>query len=111
MKDVYGQRNVILMAYVLMLQTSSQYICFVVQAGKGGDLTHDETTIITGALELTEKTARDAMTPITNAFSLDLDANLNLWVSGFLFCSLHHVLCTLYALPPTSISIMQGDLE
>ncbi|EXB67773.1 DUF21 domain-containing protein [Morus notabilis] len=48
------------------------------EAGKGGDLTHDETTIITGALELTEKTAKDAMTPIANAFSLDLDATLNL---------------------------------
>ncbi|XP_035546936.1 DUF21 domain-containing protein At1g47330 isoform X3 [Juglans regia] len=48
------------------------------EAGKGGDLTHDETTIITGALELTEKTAKDAMTPISNAFSLDLDANLDL---------------------------------
>ncbi|KAB1220591.1 hypothetical protein CJ030_MR3G015844 [Morella rubra] len=48
------------------------------EAGKGGDLTHDETTIITGALELTEKTAKDAMTPIANAFSLDLDANLTL---------------------------------
>ncbi|KAH9623220.1 hypothetical protein KSS87_017368 [Heliosperma pusillum] len=48
------------------------------EAGKGGDLTHDETTIITGALELTEKTAKDAMTLISKAFSLDLDANLNL---------------------------------
>lgn len=48
------------------------------EAGKGGDLTHDETTIITGALELTEKTAKDAMTAISNAFSLDLDAKLNL---------------------------------
>ncbi|KAJ8762332.1 hypothetical protein K2173_007490 [Erythroxylum novogranatense] len=48
------------------------------EAGKGGDLTHDETTIITGALELTEKTAKDAMTPIAKAFSLDLDATLNL---------------------------------
>ncbi|PON83373.1 CBS domain containing protein [Trema orientale] len=48
------------------------------EAGKGGDLTHDETTIIAGALELTEKTAKDAMTPISNAFSLDLDATLNL---------------------------------
>ncbi|KAF4366102.1 hypothetical protein G4B88_025773 [Cannabis sativa] len=48
------------------------------EAEKGGDLTHDETTIITGALELIEKTAKDAMTPISNAFSLDLDANLNL---------------------------------
>lgn len=58
-------------------------IWFVIQAGKGGDLTHDETTIIAGALELTEKTAKDAMTPISNAFSLDLDAPLNLWVCRF----------------------------
>ncbi|CAN7105251.1 DUF21 domain-containing protein At1g47330 [Brassica rapa] len=48
------------------------------EAGKGGDLTTDETSIITGALELTEKTAKDAMTPISNAFSLDLDSTLNL---------------------------------
>ncbi|KAL5558047.1 hypothetical protein UlMin_034258 [Ulmus minor] len=48
------------------------------EAGKGGTLTHDETTIIAGALELTEKTAKDAMTPISNAFSLDLDAPLTL---------------------------------
>ncbi|KAI5426823.1 DUF21 domain-containing protein, variant 3 [Lathyrus oleraceus] len=48
------------------------------EAGKGGDLTHDETTIIAGALELTEKTAKDAMTPISKAFYLDLDATLNL---------------------------------
>lgn len=27
----------------------------VSQAGKGGELTHDETTIISGALDLTEK--------------------------------------------------------
>lgn len=47
-------------------------------------MTHDETTIITGALELTEKTAKDAMTPISKAFSLDLDATLNLWVYEFL---------------------------
>eukprot|EP00262_Sarcandra_glabra_P015226 TRINITY_DN4640_c0_g2_i1.p1 TRINITY_DN4640_c0_g2~~TRINITY_DN4640_c0_g2_i1.p1 ORF type:complete len:551 (+),score=79.35 TRINITY_DN4640_c0_g2_i1:35-1654(+) len=47
------------------------------EAGKGGDLTHDETTIIAGALELTEKTAKDAMTPISQAFSLDLDGTLD----------------------------------
>lgn len=47
------------------------------EAGKGGDLTRDETTIITGALELTEKTVKDAMTPISNAFTLDLDGVLN----------------------------------
>ncbi|KAE8100230.1 hypothetical protein FH972_018152 [Carpinus fangiana] len=62
------------------------------EAGKGGDLTHDETTIINGALELTAKTAKDAMTPISNAFSLDLDSNLDLWVSGFIFCFLHRVI-------------------
>lgn len=27
----------------------------LLQAGKGGELTHDETTIISGALDLTEK--------------------------------------------------------
>lgn len=48
------------------------------EAGKGGDLTHDETTIIAGALEMTLKTAKDAMTPISKAFSLDLDATLTL---------------------------------
>ncbi|XP_019189829.1 PREDICTED: DUF21 domain-containing protein At1g47330-like [Ipomoea nil] len=48
------------------------------KAGKGGDLTHDETTIIAGALELTEKTAKDAMTPISKAFSVDLDGTLDL---------------------------------
>ncbi|XP_065849224.1 DUF21 domain-containing protein At1g47330-like isoform X2 [Euphorbia lathyris] len=48
------------------------------EAGKGRDLTHDETTIIAGALELTEKTEKNAMTPISKAFSLDLDANHNL---------------------------------
>ncbi|PHT83241.1 DUF21 domain-containing protein [Capsicum annuum] len=50
------------------------------KAEKGGDLTHDETTIITGALESMEKTAKDAMTPISKAFSLDLDGTLNLWI-------------------------------
>lgn len=47
------------------------------QAGKGGELTHDETTIISGALDLTEKTARDAMTPLSRVFSLDLNAKLD----------------------------------
>ncbi|KAL5704616.1 DUF21 domain-containing protein [Ranunculus cassubicifolius] len=48
------------------------------EAGKGGDLTHDETTIIAGALEMTAKTAKDAMTPIFKAFSVDLDGALDL---------------------------------
>ncbi|RZC93963.1 hypothetical protein C5167_016657 [Papaver somniferum] len=47
------------------------------EAGKGGELTHDETTIISGALDLTEKTAEEAMTPIESTFSLDVDSKLN----------------------------------
>ncbi|KAL5165903.1 DUF21 domain-containing protein [Glycine soja] len=47
------------------------------KAGKGGELTHDETTIIAGALELSEKTSSDAMTPITDIFSIDINAKLD----------------------------------
>ncbi|KAH9655360.1 DUF21 domain-containing protein [Citrus sinensis] len=47
------------------------------EAGKGGELTHDETTIIAGALELTEKTASDAMTPIAETFAIDINAKLD----------------------------------
>ncbi|XAR73017.1 hypothetical protein NMG60_11019860 [Bertholletia excelsa] len=47
------------------------------EAGKGGELTHDETTIISGALELSEKTARHAMTPISETFSIDINAKLD----------------------------------
>lgn len=60
-------------------------------------MTHDETTIIAGALEMTEKTAKDAMTPILKAFSIDLDGALNLCVYHlllnlvimFYICHLH----------------------
>ncbi|KAI3854146.1 hypothetical protein MKX03_022159 [Papaver bracteatum] len=48
------------------------------EAGKGGDLTHDETTIIAGALEMTEKTVKDAMTPISNAYCIPLNSTLDL---------------------------------
>ncbi|KAF9618363.1 hypothetical protein IFM89_000998 [Coptis chinensis] len=47
------------------------------EAGKGGELTHDETTIISGALDLTLKTAEEAMTPIESTFSLDVDSKLD----------------------------------
>ncbi|GKU89248.1 hypothetical protein SLEP1_g3412 [Rubroshorea leprosula] len=47
------------------------------EAGKGGELTHHETTIITGALDMTQKTAIDAMTPISKVFSLDINAKLD----------------------------------
>lgn len=58
-------------------------ICFITvllqfqQAGKGGELTHDETTIIAGALELTEKKAKDAMTPLCQTFAIDINAKLD----------------------------------
>ncbi|KAL0457282.1 UNVERIFIED_CONTAM: DUF21 domain-containing protein [Sesamum latifolium] len=47
------------------------------EAGKGGELTRDETTIISGALDLTEKTAEAAMTPIESTFSLDVNSKLD----------------------------------
>ncbi|CAJ2636940.1 unnamed protein product [Trifolium pratense] len=45
--------------------------------GKGGELTHDETTIIAGALELSEKTAGDAMSPINEIFSIDINSKFD----------------------------------
>lgn len=72
------------------------------EAGRGGDLTHDETTIITGALELTEKTAKDAMTPISKAFSLDLDATLNLETLNAIM-TMGHSRVPVYAGKPTNI--------
>ncbi|XP_065861175.1 putative DUF21 domain-containing protein At1g03270 [Euphorbia lathyris] len=47
------------------------------EAGKGGELTHDETTIISGALDLTLKTAQEAMTPIESTFSLNVNSKLD----------------------------------
>ncbi|KAF6136761.1 hypothetical protein GIB67_020083, partial [Kingdonia uniflora] len=47
------------------------------EAGKGGELTHDETTIIAGALELTAKTAGNAMTPISDTFAVDINTKLD----------------------------------
>ncbi|OAY75923.1 DUF21 domain-containing protein [Ananas comosus] len=48
------------------------------EAGKGGELTHDETTIITGALDLTQKTAKDSMTEIADTFALDINSKLDM---------------------------------
>ncbi|KAJ9562390.1 hypothetical protein OSB04_007550 [Centaurea solstitialis] len=47
------------------------------KAGKGGSLSLHETTIIGGALELSAKTARDAMTPLSETFSVDINSKLN----------------------------------
>ncbi|KAJ7969874.1 DUF21 domain-containing protein [Quillaja saponaria] len=48
------------------------------QAGKGGELSHHETTIITGAMDLTQKTAKDAMTPISETFTLNINSKLDM---------------------------------
>ncbi|KAM5558820.1 hypothetical protein ABKV19_020482 [Rosa sericea] len=45
------------------------------EAGKGGELTHDND--YSGALDLTEKTAKEAMTPIESRLCLDVDSNLD----------------------------------
>lgn len=62
------------------------------QAGKGGELTRDETTIISGALELSDKTASDALTPISETFAIDVNAKLDRLCMNFsnllLFCKL-----------------------
>ncbi|XWS29671.1 hypothetical protein CRYUN_Cryun24cG0049800 [Craigia yunnanensis] len=47
------------------------------EAGKGGELTRDETTIIAGALELSEKTAMDSMTSISETFAININAKLD----------------------------------
>ncbi|KAK7380381.1 hypothetical protein VNO78_32891 [Psophocarpus tetragonolobus] len=48
------------------------------EAGKGGELSHHETSIITGAIDLTQKTAQDAMTSISETFSLDINSKLDM---------------------------------
>ncbi|KAK9914332.1 hypothetical protein M0R45_038118 [Rubus argutus] len=52
------------------------------EAGKGGELSHHETTIIGGALDLTRKTAEDAMTPISETFALDINSKLDMNTLG-----------------------------
>ncbi|CAI9763722.1 unnamed protein product [Fraxinus pennsylvanica] len=76
------------------------------EAGKGGDLTHDETTIIAGALELTEKTAKDAMTPILKAFSIDLDGTLNLETLNAIMTMGHSRVPVYYKNPNNIIGII-----
>ncbi|XP_027109051.1 DUF21 domain-containing protein At2g14520-like [Coffea arabica] len=60
-----------------------------VKAGKGGELTDDETTIINGALDMTEKTAKDAMTPISKTFSLDINSILDMHTMGLIMSKGH----------------------
>lgn len=59
------------------------------EEGKGGELSHDETTIISGALDLTLKKAAEAMTPIESTFSLDVDSKLDWEAMGRILASGH----------------------
>ncbi|XP_021827061.1 DUF21 domain-containing protein At5g52790 isoform X1 [Prunus avium] len=59
------------------------------EAGKGGELSHHETTIICGALDLTLKTAEDAMTPISETFSLDINSKLDMHTLGLIMSKGH----------------------
>ncbi|XP_027357242.1 DUF21 domain-containing protein At2g14520-like [Abrus precatorius] len=59
------------------------------EAGKGGELSLHETTIIAGALDLTQKTAKDAMTPISETFSLDINSKLDMQTMGLIMSKGH----------------------
>ncbi|KAK4836965.1 hypothetical protein QYF36_001683 [Acer negundo] len=72
------------------------------EAGKGGELTHDETTIITGALDMTQKTAKDAMTPLSNVFSIDINSRLDEKMMGVIIGK-GHSRVPIYSGTPTNI--------
>ncbi|CAN6452838.1 unnamed protein product [Victoria cruziana] len=72
------------------------------EAGKGGELTHDEATIISGALDLTEKTAEAAMTPIESTFSLDVNSKLD-WEAMGKILSRGHSRIPVYSGNPKNI--------
>ncbi|XP_004515989.1 DUF21 domain-containing protein At2g14520-like [Cicer arietinum] len=59
------------------------------EAGKGGELSLHETTIIAGALDLTMKTAKDAMTPLSETFSLDINSKLDMHTMGMIMSEGH----------------------
>ncbi|RZC62687.1 hypothetical protein C5167_024429 [Papaver somniferum] len=76
------------------------------EAGKGGELTHDETTIIAGALELTTKTAGDAMTPIAETFSIDINAKLDRELMNLILEKGHSRLPVFYEQPINIIGLI-----
>ncbi|CAI9786252.1 unnamed protein product [Fraxinus pennsylvanica] len=76
------------------------------EAGKGGELTHDETTIIAGALELSEKTASDAMTPISETFSIDINAKLDRFLINLILEKGHSRVPVYYEQPTNIIGLV-----
>ncbi|CAI9770045.1 unnamed protein product [Fraxinus pennsylvanica] len=76
------------------------------EAGKGGELTHDETTIIAGALELSEKTASDAMTPISETFAIDINAKLDRFLMNLILEKGHSRVPVYYEQPTNIIGLI-----
>ncbi|CAL5428708.1 unnamed protein product [Camellia sinensis] len=76
------------------------------EAGKGGELTHDETTIIAGALGLTEKTASDAMTPISDTFAVDINAKLDRELMNLILEKGHRRVPVYYEQPTNIIGLV-----
>ncbi|KAM6555756.1 hypothetical protein CsatB_002775 [Cannabis sativa] len=72
------------------------------EAGKGGELSHHETMIINGALDLTQKIAKDAMTPISETFSLEINSKLDMQTMG-LIASKGHSRIPVYSGSKTNI--------
>nr|XP_043623493.1 DUF21 domain-containing protein At4g33700-like [Erigeron canadensis] len=76
------------------------------EAGKGGELTHDETTIIAGALELSDKTASDAMTPIADTFTIDINAKLDRYLMNIILEKGHSRIPVYYEQPTNIIGLI-----
>ncbi|GLT41881.1 hypothetical protein SLA2020_159130 [Shorea laevis] len=76
------------------------------EAGKGGDLTHDETTIIAGALELSEKTAKDAMTSISETFAIDINSKLDKGLMSLILEKGHSRVPVYYEQPTNIIGLI-----
>ncbi|KAF2591210.1 hypothetical protein F2Q70_00042168, partial [Brassica cretica] len=76
------------------------------EAGKGGELTHEETMIISGALDLSEKTAEEAMTPIESTFSLDVTTKLNWETIGKILSRGHSRIPVYLGIPKNIIGLL-----
>ncbi|XP_019092841.1 PREDICTED: DUF21 domain-containing protein At4g14240-like isoform X2 [Camelina sativa] len=73
-----------------------------VEAGEGGELTNDETKVIVGAIDLTVKTAQEAMTPIESTFTLDINSNLD-WDAKRMIQKKGHTRVPVYSENPKKI--------
>ncbi|THG19855.1 hypothetical protein TEA_020951 [Camellia sinensis var. sinensis] len=80
------------------------------EVGKGGELTHDETTIIAGVLELTENTASDAMTPISDTFAVDINAKLDRELMNSILEKGHSRVPVYYEQPTNIIGLVKNLL-